>query len=290
MTETTMTAESTERFVQTENWRIRYFEAGQGHPIVMLHGSGPGATGWSNFSPNMRVLADNFRCIAPDAIGWGGSDAAVNPRQHHLSSLVELLDALGLEKVAVLGNSMGGGVAQRLAAEYPDRVSHLVTMGAGLLVDGVPTMFTPAGPSHGIRILQEAYRNPSFDSMKALVEVMTFNSAVASDELVQERLDAALARPEHLTNFLTQLPGAKGSGNANGAYLHVDARKLAASGVPLMAVHGRDDRVASFESSLRLVSAVPDSRLVLLNRCGHWAQLEHAEEFNGLVEQFVKRS
>jgi 2-hydroxy-6-oxonona-2,4-dienedioate hydrolase len=57
--------------------------------------------------------------------------------------------------------------------------------------------------------------------------------------------------------------------------------------VPTMLIHGRDDRVAHFEASLRLLAIIPNSRMVLLNRCGHWAQLEHAAEFNRLADNFI---
>ena len=110
---------------------------------------------------------------------------------------------------------------------------------------------------------------------------MTYDSANASDELAAQRSENALARPEHLSNFL--------QGMTTGGPVRTAATVEQAAGIrtPTLLVHGRDDRVVHFEHSLRLVSVIPDSRLVLLNRCGHWAQLEHADEFNRLVTDFV---
>ena len=249
--------------------------------MILLHGSGAGATGWSNFAPNIRRLAEDFRVLALDAPGWGRSDAATSDDYDHPAAVLEFMDALGIEKAALVGNSMGGMTAITFAARYPDRISHLITMGPGSFFS-VPTMFGPGdGPSEGLKILQEGYRNPTPEVMKRLVEIMTFSPEHATDELAQQRADNASARPDHLANFLTSF--AKARPGADGR----DAAADPGITTKALLIHGRDDRVVHFEHSLRLVSMIADSRLVLLNRCGHWAQLEHAEEFNRLVRDFV---
>ncbi len=66
-----ITKESSSRTVKTRDWNIHYHEAGTGHPLILLHGSGPGATGWSNFSGNLAGLSQHFRVLAVDMPGWG---------------------------------------------------------------------------------------------------------------------------------------------------------------------------------------------------------------------------
>jgi 2-hydroxy-6-oxonona-2,4-dienedioate hydrolase len=273
----TLTDEGTSRFVQTSRWKLHLNEAGEGNPLVMLHGSGPGATGWSNFAPNVAVLAERFRVLAVDMPGWGRSDAVTLEERDHVGAAVELLDALGIEKAAVVGNSMGGMTALKLAARHPDRVSHLVTMGSG--APGVRLFGQGDGPTEGLKVLQAAYRDPSPASMKRLVEVMTFDPAHATDALAAQRSENALARPDHLASFVA------GIGRPSPSWPTVE--DVASIRTPTLLVHGRDDRVVHYENSLALLALVPDSRLVLLNRCGHWAQLEHAAEFNRLVIDFV---
>ncbi|WNM34766.1 alpha/beta hydrolase [Streptomyces sp. Li-HN-5-11] len=271
-----VTAEGTSRSVRTRDWKIHYNEAGEGHPVVMLHGSGPGATGWSNFGPNIKVLADRFRVIAPDMPGWGESDAVLPEKRDHVQAAVQLLDELGIEKAAFVGNSMGGMTSIKLASEYPDRISHLITMGAG---GPGPALFTPGGGvSEGLKILLRTYEDPSPEGMRALIDVMTYNPAFASEELVRQRSDAARAHPDHLSNFISAFP----TGMAWST-----AEEVATIRTPTLLLHGRDDRVMPAEASLRLLSLIPDSRLVLINRCGHWLQLEHADEFNRLLADFV---
>jgi len=156
----------------------------------------------------------------------------------------------------------------------------------GAAMPGQPMMFSAGdGPSEGLRVLFAAYRDPSPANMRRLVEVMTYDRAFATDELAQQRSQNALACPEHLANFVADLD--EGLPIVRTAPTLKDVMAIAA---PTMLLHGRDDRVLSFEHSLRLVSSIRDARLVLLNRCGHWAQLEHAAEFNRLVHSFVSGS
>jgi len=278
-----ITQDSISRDIQTKDWQLRYYEAGEGLPVIMLHGSGPGATGWSNFSGNIGALADHFHVYAVDMPGWGESDAATIDQLDHVDAVIQFMDAVGIEKAAFIGNSMGGQTSLRLATEYPDRISHLITMGPP--VGKFPTLFGAGdGPSEGLKVLIKAYQDASPENMQRLVEIMCFDKArFATPELCKARSDAALARPEHLKNYVAGLP--------HGAPLPkwVDVTKLRDIKVPSMFIHGRDDRVVSYETSLLLTANVPNSRLVLINQCGHWAMIEHADEFNSLVIQFLKQ-
>jgi 2-hydroxy-6-oxonona-2,4-dienedioate hydrolase len=219
-----VTFENTTKIVDTKDYRIQVNEAGEGHPVFLIHGGGPGATGWSNYSQNVGPLSRKFRVIVVTMPGWGESS--------------------------------------------------FQTVQTGL--------FQPAGPAEGIRILVEAYQDPSPKNMKRLVQIMCFDPKFASEELAQQRSDTAHKFPEHNANWLELL--------RSGPPMSLPAElltNLSKSSMPALLIHGRDDRTCHFEASLRLVGIIPNSRLVLLNRCGHWAQLEHPAEFNRLVEDFV---
>ncbi|MGW5354448.1 alpha/beta fold hydrolase [Streptomyces sp. NPDC004031] len=268
------------RYVQTRDWRIHYNEAGEGHPVVLLHGGGPGATGWSNYSPNIEALSRHFRVIAPDMPGWGDSDEVDFGTLDHVEAACQLLDALGIEKAAFVGNSMGGHTSLRLAAERPERVSHLITMGPPIQMR--PFLFgAGGGPTEGLKIMYETYTNATPEGMRRLVEIMVYDKArFATPELCELRSKAALRRPEHLANIAAAAPRAP-------IPIWLDLAKAAGITAPSLLIHGRDDRVVSFESTLFLAANIPDSRAHLINHCGHWAQLEHADEFNRLVTDFV---
>ncbi|WP_322089499.1 alpha/beta hydrolase [Burkholderia sp. BCC1999] len=252
--------------------------------MILLHGSGPGATGWSNFSGNIEALAKQFHVYAVDMPGWGQSDPATVEQLDHVDAAIQFMDALGIERAAFVGNSMGGQTSLRLATEHPDRITHLVTMGPP--VGRMPTLFGAGdGPSEGLKVLIHAYRDPSPEHMRRLVEIMVYDKArFATPELCQARAEAAQMRPEHLHNYVAGLPA--------GAPLPkwVRPELLPAIKTPTLLIHGRDDRVVSFETSLYLLANIPDSRLVLLNRCGHWAMIEHPDEFNRLVGDFISNA
>src|ERR1700722_16972859 len=98
-----------DRYVKLSKFRLHFVEAGAGPVVVLLHGSGPGATGSTNFSPNIGPLSTRFRVIAVDMPGWGESDPQTSETgRDHVAVPIELLDALGIEQAALVGNSMGG--------------------------------------------------------------------------------------------------------------------------------------------------------------------------------------
>lgn len=273
-----ITDERTGRTIDLPSGEVYFNDIGEGHPLVLLHGSGPGATGWSNFSENMKELGERFRCIAPEMPGWGRSCGSTFEDRRHDVTAIELLDALGIEKATFIGNSMGGATSVRVAARYPDRVSHLVTMGAG--GPDVKIFGAGDGPTEGLKILNKAYLDPSPETMRELVEIMTFDPANATDELTKRRSETARARPDHLKNFIDGMARPRDK-------FFATAEQAASIAAPALLIHGRDDRVVHYESGLQLVALIRNSRLVLLNRCGHWAQVEHPAEFNRLVADFV---
>lgn len=274
-------APSIDRFAETSRHRIHYVEAGSGHPVVLLHGGGPGASGASNFAPNIAPLGEHFRVIAPSMPGWGDSSPSTSGGFDHAEVLVELLDALDIERAAVVGNSVGGMTAITTAVVYPERVSHLITMGAP---SPAPLLLAPGGgPTEGMKALIAAYRNPSHGTVKQFVDVMCFDPTFATDELIEARLAAALAHPEHLENWLSARRNVGGV-----APFFQLAGKVSDITAPTLVIQGRDDRTVHFENSLSLTARISDSRLLMLNRCGHWAQLEHAAEFNRTVTSFLR--
>jgi len=271
------------RYVQTPNWRIHYNELGEGHPIVLVHGGGPGATGFSNYSPNIEAIAAaGFRVLALDLPGWGDSDEVDFATYNPVEAVVEFLDAVGVERAAFVGNSMGGHTSLRMAIERPERVSHLITMGPPIQMR--PFLFGAGGPSEGIKIMYAGYFDQSVEAMRRLADIMVYDQErFASPELLEQRSKAAQERPEHLANVAKLIPHAP-------IPIWADLSRLGEIEIPALLIHGRDDRVVSFESTLFLAANIPNSRAHIINRCGHWAQLEHADEFNRLVIDFVSNA
>lgn len=289
MTTTPVTEESTSRFAEVQagaqKLRIHYNDAGQGEQtVVMLHGSGPGASGWANFNRNVQPLVDaGYRVLLMDCPGWSKSDPIVNTGSRsdlNADTLAGLLDVLQIGgRVHIIGNSMGGHSAVAFALKHPQRVGKLVLMGGGT---GGPSQFVPM-PTEGIKLIGALYRDPSIENLKRMMAVFVYDSSSLTDALYQARLDNMLNRRDHLENFVK-------SSAANPKQFPDYGHRLGEIAAPTLVIWGRDDRFVPLDVGLRLAWGLPNADLHVFSRCGHWAQWEHAEKFNAMVKDFLARA
>jgi 2-hydroxy-6-oxonona-2,4-dienedioate hydrolase len=277
MVATQLTDEATKQVADLGWTKIGYNDVGTGDPpLILLHGSGCGAGSWSNFVLNIGPFSEKYRVLAVDQPGYGKSDPYVmnEPRNTvNARAVKDLMDKLGIEKANLIGNSMGGATALAFAVDYPDRVNKIVMMGSG---GGGPTLFT-TNPTEGIKALQAVYYDQSFEKFRAFFDVMLFNGASVPDEVLRARA-GSVSQP-HVEAW-------KASTGAPMRSLVLDLPKVQA---PALIIHGRNDRVVPMEGSLQLLSMLPNSEMHIFNRCGHWVQYEHAEEFNKMVLDFVAK-
>jgi 2-hydroxy-6-oxo-octa-2,4-dienoate hydrolase len=258
--------------------KTNYLEAGQGPPVVMVHGSGPGVTAYANWRLNIPALARHFRVLAPDMVGFGYSerpDGIKYGMPVWVDQLVGFLDALDLERVSVVGNSFGSGLAIRLAVEHPQRVDRLVLMGAaGIsfpLTDGLDGVW--------------GYE-PSFENMRRILDLFAYNRELVSDELAEVRYRASI-EPGFQEAFSAMFPPPRQQGVED---LATPEERIAAIPHEALIVHGRDDRIIPLDNAYRLLRLVEKSELHVFGRCGHWTQIEWAEEFNALLVRFLSRT
>lgn len=265
------------------DYTVHFNDAGpaDGQVVMMLHGSGPGATGWANFHRNVEPFAAaGYRVILLDFPGWGKSDAFLNTkgsRSDFNGRIVRgLLDHLGVERAHLLGNSMGGHSATAFALDNPARIGKLVLMGGGT---GGPSQFVPM-PTEGIKLLNHVYREPTLENVKRMMNVFVFDPSSLTDELLQLRVDNMLARRDHLDNWVKSLAAYPKQFSDYGP-------RLSEIKAPALVIWGRDDRFVPYDIGLRLLWGMPNAELHVFNRCGHWAQWEHADKFNRMVLEFL---
>ena len=281
LTSNELTYEATSRFLDTEKGRLHYHEAGEGDPVLLLHGGGPGATGWANFRDNLPVFAEHFRTIVWDAPGFGQSYAPdMSPVVAGHDAVQDLLAGLEIDKIALVGNSMGGAIATRLASEVPDRVSRLVTMG-GM---GFP-LFSPS-PPEGIKLLMQYVADPSFERLVAFMESMVFDTTILTDDLKQLRWEAANA-PGAIENMRKLFNPAMGGGGGNAADRIGALTRITA---PTLVTIGRDDRVSPPDGVLVPMRLIPKCEIHTFYDCGHWAMIERKEQFESVVLAFLLRN
>ncbi|MDX3906355.1 MAG: alpha/beta fold hydrolase [Pigmentiphaga sp.] len=278
--------EATSKFARIDSGdlklQVHYNEIGNGtETVVMLHGSGPGASGWANFSRNIEpFVAAGYRVILLDFPGWSKSDPIVSTGSRsdlNASALKGLMDAIGLEKAHIVGNSMGAHSAVAFALANPARTGKLVLMGGGT---GGPSQFVPM-PTEGLKLIGALYRDPTIENLKRMMNVFVYDPSSLTEELFKARLDNMLARREHLQNFVK-------SSELNPKQYPDLGHRLGEIRAQTLVIWGRDDRFVPMDVGLRLVWGLPNAELHVFNRCGHWAQWEHADKFNRMVLDFLQ--
>ncbi|TVT01416.1 alpha/beta fold hydrolase [Amycolatopsis bartoniae] len=269
-----------------EGLRLHYHEAGTEHAetVVLLHGGGPGASAWSNFGRNIPVFAKAYRTIAVDQPGFGRSDKPTEHPQyfaHSARAVVGLLDRLDIAKAHLVGNSLGGGTAVRLALDHPDRAGRLVLMGPGGLTLNV---FAP-DPTEGVKNLGRfaAPPGPSKEKLEAFLRVMVHDQSLITEELVAERF-AAASTPESLAAMRAMGASFMRPDSFEQGMLWRDAHRLRQR---VLLVWGREDRVNPLDGALVALKMIPRAQLHVFGQCGHWAQLEKFDEFNRLTLDFL---
>jgi 4,5:9,10-diseco-3-hydroxy-5,9,17-trioxoandrosta-1(10),2-diene-4-oate hydrolase len=268
---------------------LNYYEAGKaradvgaGLPFVLLHGGGPGASAWSNFGSALPRFAESFRTLLVDQPGFGQSDkpgVKANYFRHSADYLVKFLDELQIEKVHLLGNSLGGGTATRFALSYPDRVGRLVLMGPG----GLSLNLFHADPTEGVQRLMEFSMDPTRERLRAFISSMVVNQELVTDELVEERFADATA-PGSLEAMRSM--GAS-FWNPEWAEDGMLWREVHAIRKPTLLTWGREDRVNPLDGALVALKQIPRAQLHVFPNCGHWAQIEAAEEFAQVCTTFL---
>ncbi|HXZ64627.1 MAG TPA: alpha/beta fold hydrolase [Streptosporangiaceae bacterium] len=288
-------AEFGARLWDGDGYPVRYYDSGpsasapagtgrgDADTVVLLHGGGPGASAWSNFAMNMPVIARRFRAVMMDLPGYGRS-AARPPAGHFFTiaagALAGLLDHLGVEKVHLIGNSLGGGTAVRFALDCPDRVGRLVLMGPG----GLTLNVLAPDPTEGVRRLIEfaAPPGPSRDKMAAFLRVMVHDQRLITDELIDERY-AAASEPASLAGMAAMGSSFFGP-HAEDGMLWREAHRLPHE---VLLIWGREDRVNPLDGALIALKQLRRAQLHVFGGCGHWAQLEKFDEFNELSLRFL---
>ncbi len=281
-----VTEASTSRFAtineaSLRDFPIHYNEAGRGETVVMLHGGGPGAGGWSNYYRNIGALVNaGYRVILMDSPGFGKSGEIVPEVSRGLfnaQALKGLLDVLKIGEAHVVGNSMGGASALNFALEYPDRLRRLVLMGPG----GMGPSIMQPNPQEGIRKMFRLYHEPTRANLDDMLECFVYDPSAITEELRKGRLENMQGNLQHLKNFVASMQRMPPSSWDVSSRVHTIRHRT-------LITWGRDDRFVPIDHGLKLINLMPDARLHVLPRCGHWAQWEHADEFNRLVIAFLK--
>jgi 4,5:9,10-diseco-3-hydroxy-5,9,17-trioxoandrosta-1(10),2-diene-4-oate hydrolase len=274
---------SVSRTVQVGARQIYLTESGDGPPVLLLHGGGPGASGASNYSRNVAALAASYRVLVPDMPGYGKSSKGLSQADlwgDLADTMHGLLDALDVERTHVVGNSAGGGCALRMALDRPQRIGRIVLMGPG----GIDISKAP--PTDGLKRLLGYYEGvgPTFDKLRTFItQDLVYDASQVGDALLRERFEASI-EPEVIANPPLRAP--KDASMLARLDLTLDPR-LTRLPNPTLVLWGIEDRVNLPSGGTTLQKLMPRCDLVLFSRTGHWVQWERADEFNAVVTAFL---
>lgn len=265
-----------QHYLRAKDLNIHYLDEGQGEPIVFLHGSGPGASGHSNFKLNTPTFVDaGYRCIVPDLPGYGRSDKPEDVQyinDFFIDTIIGLIEQLDLGAVTLLGNSLGGAIALGLVLRSPELVKRLILMAPGG-VEEREAYFEMEGIKRMMALFAEGPLDES--SMRRLLGFQLFDARQVSDETVAERVAVCALQPATVLSTM-RVPNYQS--------------QLGEITCPTLGFWGMNDQFNPLSGAQKVAGGIADCKMVLLNQCGHWVMVEHTDYFNRACLDFLDNS
>ena len=265
-------------YLTANGLRIHYQEAGpvDGEPVVFFHGSGPGASGYSNFKGNYPALAQaGYRCIVPDLPGYGLSDKPADIEyinDFFIGTMQAFVAELGLSGVTLLGNSLGGAIALGYALAHPGAVRRLILMAPGG-VEEREAYFEMAGIQRMMALFAQGPLDES--SMRKLLGFQLYDPGQVTDETVAERVAICATQPATVLSTM-RVPNYR--------------ERLGEITCPTLGFWGMNDQFNPLSGAQTIAAGIPDCRVTLVNQCGHWVMVEHQDWFNRACLDFLQNS
>jgi 2-hydroxy-6-oxo-6-(2'-aminophenyl)hexa-2,4-dienoate hydrolase len=264
------------RHVDAGGVRTHYLEQGAGDPLILIHGGGAGAGAEGNWRATLPDFAPHFRVLALDMVGFGatakpdpsGFTYSQDARVEHLKAF---LDALGIERAALVGNSMGGCTALGLAVQEPARVSRLVLMGSAGLNTTLHADLLP--------IIHYDFTR---EGMVRLIRALTHPAFEPDPGLVDERLRSSL-QPDTRAAYAATMAWIREQGG-----LYYPPEFIARVQCPTLVINGKDDKVVPLANAYRFLELIPHAWGYVMPQCGHWAMIERPADFSRACLLFLR--
>jgi pimeloyl-ACP methyl ester carboxylesterase len=265
------------QYTTIDGLKTFYFKVGNGHPVLLIHGASPGACTSTSWKLNIEALAEaGFTVYAHDQPGFGLTEnAADHTIEYRLKHTKAFIEAMKLDRYHVVGNSVGGYIAARLALEDP-RVGRFVTTTSGTLAPQGSPESQALAKQHAQEL--RGY-TPSMEAMKKLTLGTIYHAGLVTDEMVKERYEMSLGKNHdaHIARHDLKPP----------RRIHDELRTLKKKS---LLVWGNKDHGVTVERGLLLFEIIPQAEFHLFDECAHWVQWDQAARFNRLVADFLSEA
>lgn len=243
---------------------------------VFIHGSGPGASGWSNFKHNVFAFQEaGYRCIVYDQWGYGKTSKPQDidhTLDFFVDGLVSLMDSANVASAVLVGNSLGGAVALGLALRHPERVEKLILMAPGGIESREDYFSMP-----GIQaMVKYPMGSPEFtkEVLAQLLTQLVYDPINVDDELVNERWATLETQNAHVLATM-QIPDL--------------TDRLALIDISTLVFWGTEDRFCPASGTWKILQMKGNVQAELVNYCGHWVMSEYPELFNERCLSFLSK-
>jgi len=268
-----------EKFTQVDGLKTCYLEEGSGPAVVFLHGASLGSSARA-FERNLPAFAAAvFRAIAYDQPGFGLTD---NPKDYTASYrtqfITKFMDAVGIERAALVGHSQAGGMAIRVALQHPHRLTHLLVVGGGTALPPLPDKAAAGGPAEG---QEGTTTTPTLEDMRKIMDNNFFNKALISPELLKQRLEMSVGK--NFDAFIERSKAREPQGGGVPLY-----KRLTEISVPLLLLYGKQDRGSAAKRCALLKEQEPSLSIELIDDAAHLVIWEQADKFNDRALRFLK--
>lgn len=284
----------TAKFVDVDGVRTRYYEAGQGEPLLLLHGEGwSGHSSANTWSKNIPGLSQRFRVLAPDKLASGLTGNPKDDKDYNIQGEVahmfRFIQAMKLEKVHVVGQSRGGGLAFFLSVAHPEIVRTLVIVDSN-------TAAPDTGPTDRQKVLANCPKEPDAEEWKCRLRAISFLPDVAFDDQFFATGAYMASLPKARETAAKVAAGAgeplRSQFDAWKKQVHERVRKTPVLQMPILLYWGRNDPSAMLRNGLALLDVIseqnPKVRMLIANHAGHFHYREYPEEFNTNLITFIQ--
>lgn len=273
-------------WVRVNGIRTHFVEAGNGDPVVLVHGAGPGACGWAGWRQTIPALAKHYHVYALDTLGFGYTDKpadVVYSDQASVDHLAGFVDALCMEDVLLCGNSRGAYISAKYMLDHPGRVKKLLMVSSGSIANAMGIERT-ADQMGGMRRLQGYDGTP--EGMRRFLEIIVNDHSKITDDLITERVRIA-ALPGHAEAQKSQRKFREAMKTNPELRQQFDIRhRLPMATTPMLMVWGAKDAFAPPEFAEKLQALLPNVIFEVLEESGHQAQNDEADRFNDMALSF----